>query len=57
MRWEEKLKDNGIFYKIKTDTRLSGGRGRMGINQIASDSFYHYRIFVKKEDFDRAKLI
>ena len=43
-----------IPYKIKTNTRLGATRSRMGSSDMKSETYYEYRIFVKKEDFEKA---
>lgn len=54
------LADNGIDYYTKTMNRMSpspfaaGMRARTGSFGIDHKAVYEYRIFVKKEDFERA---
>ena len=43
-----------IPYKVKTNTRLGATRSRMGTSGMKNDTYYEYRIFIKKEDLEKA---
>ena len=54
------LADHGIDYYIKTINRTSpsplsvGSRGRTGTFGLNQNNVYEYKIYVKKEDYDKA---
>lgn len=43
-----------IPYKVKTNTRLGANRSRVGAAGMKTETFYDYRILVKKEDLEKA---
>lgn len=53
------LSANDIPYRIKTRSAVSstGSRGRMTSYGIKTEFLYLHRIFVKKEDFDKAQFL
>ena len=48
------LKKEHIPYKVKTNTRLGADRAYTGTTGMGTENFYEYRIFVKKEDLEKA---
>ena len=50
------LETNGIKHDVKTNYNTSAGRNR-GIPFINTDYLYEYRIYVHKNDLERAKYV
>lgn len=48
------LQKEHIPNKVKTDTRLGANRSHTGTTGMKTETFYEYRIFVKKEDVEKA---
>lgn len=48
------LQKEHIPYKVKTNTRLGANRSYAGTTGMKTDTLYEYRIFVKKEDLEKA---
>lgn len=43
-----------IPYKVKTNTRLGATRSRTGTSGMKNHTYYEYRIFVNREDLEKA---
>ena len=52
-RVRDLLAANGIPYRVKTSSNLSRSRGVLP--GMPMDVRYQYRIYVKKEDYEKAK--
>lgn len=51
------LAANHIEYSIKTKSHQSSNRGRKGTAFINTDYSYEYKIYVRREDYERAVML
>ena len=54
VRVEENLEKNGIKYQVKPGNLINHGKYR-GVPGIRMEYAYEYRVYVHKNDYDRAK--
>ena len=52
-RVQDVLAANGIPYRVKTSSNISRSRGVMP--GMRMDMLYQYRIYVKKDDYEKAR--